>query len=77
MEILTVQIFPKALPESMFWLTGVYWKSKTVFWKPHVYYCSGFWKSLYKPTGEFQLAGDYFENTYSLISSSLKGFSHS
>ncbi len=52
-----MQIFLKAVPESMFQLIDVCWKSKGRFLNAAHVFLIRFRKPLHKPTGEFQLAG--------------------
>jgi hypothetical protein len=77
MKILTNNAdLSERLPESMSRLTDICWKSIGRFLKVAYVLLIRFPKVLHKPTGRFQLAGHYCENTFSLISSLLKGFSH-
>jgi hypothetical protein len=71
-----MQTLPKAVPESMFQLTGFAIRTPAGFRKPLVYSESGLQRPSLKATGVFQLAGHDREKTFILISGLLKEFSH-
>jgi hypothetical protein len=56
MKIPVMQIFSKAIPEFMFRLTDVCWKSIVGVSECHMHIVSDFRKPLHKPTGGFQIA---------------------
>jgi hypothetical protein len=72
-----MQILPKPVSESLFWLLKFAGSALAGFRQLHVYGELCFIKPLYKATGWFQLAEHNCENTFCLISSLLKAFSHS
>jgi hypothetical protein len=75
-----LQILPEAIPV-LYLCSGLptffVGRTPASFKKPLVYSEPGFQKPLYEATGGFQLARHDSENTFSLISGLLGGFSHS
>ncbi len=78
MKTLTnIQMSLKAVPESMFWLTDVFWKNTSGFQEAVCVLQIGVLKATSKGYWQVSVTKRDCENTFSLISVSPKGFSNS